>query len=197
LHENFLHMLPTLGAINSKPNECKKSTKWQNKNHFPCSAFRMDFVAFKILCITYYFIKCIIWTFPNIDVCMTYPWKKIEIKCIVKTFFLIHLNWKLRLRQGLRLFKRTQRTSILYLIYSWIFFIRLIWHHFSYCHTPNHYNHVIPKPSHFLFKTLAYIDNGDLPFQQHLLVVCEPLPNPIWTCLNPFKQLVANHFQHL
>jgi len=42
-------MLPTLGAINSKPNEYKKSTKWQKKNHFPCSAFRMDFVAFKIL----------------------------------------------------------------------------------------------------------------------------------------------------
>jgi len=31
LHENFLHMLSTLGATNSNPSEYKKSTKWPKK----------------------------------------------------------------------------------------------------------------------------------------------------------------------
>jgi hypothetical protein len=31
LHENFLHIFPTLGAKNSKPIEEKKSTKWGKK----------------------------------------------------------------------------------------------------------------------------------------------------------------------
>jgi hypothetical protein len=48
-NENFMHILPTLGATNFKPSEYKKSTKWKKRNHFPCCPFRMDFVAFKIL----------------------------------------------------------------------------------------------------------------------------------------------------
>jgi hypothetical protein len=31
LHNYFFHMLPTLGATNSKPSEYKKSTKWPPK----------------------------------------------------------------------------------------------------------------------------------------------------------------------
>ncbi len=42
LHENFLQMLPTLKATNSKPSEYKKSTKWPQKNHFPCNLLKMD-----------------------------------------------------------------------------------------------------------------------------------------------------------
>ncbi len=49
MHENILHMLLTLGAKNSRLSEYKKTTKWPKiKNHFPCSPFRMDYIAFKI-----------------------------------------------------------------------------------------------------------------------------------------------------
>jgi hypothetical protein len=42
-------------ATNSKPNEYNKSTKWQNKNHFPCSPFRMDIIVSKFLyCILFH-----------------------------------------------------------------------------------------------------------------------------------------------
>jgi hypothetical protein len=32
--------------------------------------------------IVYYLIKSIMWTMPNINVCIIYPWKKFEINCI-------------------------------------------------------------------------------------------------------------------
>jgi len=47
LHENFLHILLTVGVANSKANGYKNPTKWKKKNHFPCCPFRMDVVAFK------------------------------------------------------------------------------------------------------------------------------------------------------
>jgi hypothetical protein len=49
----FLHMLPTLGATNLKPN-VQKIPNCKRKNHFPCNLFGMDYVAFKIL------VSCII-----------------------------------------------------------------------------------------------------------------------------------------
>jgi len=42
-------MLLTFRATKSKPNEYKKSTKWQKMSHNPWNLFGMDFVTFKIL----------------------------------------------------------------------------------------------------------------------------------------------------
>jgi hypothetical protein len=80
LHENFLHILLILGVTNFKLSEYKKSTKLKKKKSFSLLPFQNGFCIFQNSYIVYYLIKCIIWTFPNnIYVCITYPWKKIEL----------------------------------------------------------------------------------------------------------------------
>jgi len=46
--KNFLHILPTLGATNFKPSECKKSNGKKGISFF-CCPFKMDSIAFKFL----------------------------------------------------------------------------------------------------------------------------------------------------
>jgi len=92
-----------LSLLNTKnqPNGKKKS--------FSFLPFQNGFYSFQNSYIIYYLIKCIIWTFPNINVCITYPWKKIEINCIVYYVHFNPLRWKLQVRQGFKLLKKTQK----------------------------------------------------------------------------------------
>jgi hypothetical protein len=113
----------------------------EGKNHFPCCPFKMDYVAFKFL--RSYIIKCIIWTFPNIDACITYPWKKIGINALFDTFLLFSLKWKLHLKQGFKLLKRTQNNNNIISNLFLDFFITLTCHHSSYSYILIHYNHEI------------------------------------------------------
>jgi hypothetical protein len=115
----------------------------KNKKSFFFKPFHNGFYNLQNSYILHYFSKCIIWTLPNIDVRITYPWKNLKSIALFNIFLLIHLRWKLQLKQGLKLFKRTQRdinnTSNLFLD----FFIRLTWHHSNYSYIPIHYNHEI------------------------------------------------------
>jgi hypothetical protein len=113
----------------------KKSTKWPKKNSFSLQPFRNGLCSLETF--------CIIWTLPNIDACITYPWIFLKLIALFNTFFFIPLKWKLWLRDGFKLFKRTQKD--IYIVSNLFLdsFIRLRWHHYNYNHTPIHYNHEI------------------------------------------------------
>jgi hypothetical protein len=48
LHENFLHILPTFGAINSKPNEYKNHPNGMKKELFSLLPFQNGFCSLQI-----------------------------------------------------------------------------------------------------------------------------------------------------
>jgi hypothetical protein len=141
LRENFLNILPALGDTNSKPSEYKKINQIVKKmNRFPCLSSKWIY-NLQNSYIVYYSIKCIIWTLPNI--CMQYlSMKKLKSITLFNTFLLIPLKWKLQLKQGLKLFKMTQK-DIHILSNLFLHFIKLTWHHYNYNHTSIHYNHEI------------------------------------------------------
>ncbi len=60
LHENFLHILPTLGATNSKLSEYKTFNQMEKKKSFSLLPFQNEFCTLQKLYIIYYLIKCII-----------------------------------------------------------------------------------------------------------------------------------------
>ncbi len=60
LHENFMHILPTFWATNSKPNEYKKSTKWEIKGIILLVALLEWICSLQNSYILHYLIKCII-----------------------------------------------------------------------------------------------------------------------------------------
>jgi hypothetical protein len=79
----------------------------------------------------------------NIDVCITYPWKKLKSTALFITFLLIILRWKLQLRQGFKLVKKTQKDIYIISNLFLIFFNRLTWHHSNYYHILIPCNHEI------------------------------------------------------
>ncbi len=58
--------------------------------------FQNGFCSLQISFFLYYLIKWIIWTFPNINVCITYTWKKLKKIALFNTFLFIPLRWKLQ-----------------------------------------------------------------------------------------------------
>jgi hypothetical protein len=69
----------------------------------------MDFNNLQNSYIVYYLINYIIWTLPNIDVCIIYPWKKIEVNCIGSYILFYSFKMKIVVKKGLKLLKRTQK----------------------------------------------------------------------------------------
>jgi hypothetical protein len=69
--------------------------------------------------------------------------RKLKSIALFNTFILIPLRRKLQLKQGFKLFKRTQKDVNIISNLFLDFFIRLTWHHSSYSHIPIHYNHEI------------------------------------------------------
>jgi hypothetical protein len=69
--------------------------------------------------------------------------RKLKSIALFNIFLLIPLRWELQLRQGLKLFKKTQKD--IYIISNLFidFFNKLAWHHISYSHMPIPYNHEI------------------------------------------------------
>jgi hypothetical protein len=61
----------------------KNQPNGKKKESFSLLPFQYGFCNLEILYIIYYLIKCILWTLPNIDVCITYLGKKIELNYIV------------------------------------------------------------------------------------------------------------------
>jgi hypothetical protein len=77
-HTFCQHLGPQILSLMNIKNQMEKK-----KKSFSLLPFQNGFYNFQKNYIVYYLIKCIIWTLPNIDVCITYLWKKIEINCIV------------------------------------------------------------------------------------------------------------------
>jgi hypothetical protein len=100
------------------------------KESFSLLSFQNGFYNLQKNYVIYYLIKCIIWTFPNIDVCITYPWKKIEVNCIFKYIPFDSFKMKIIIQ--------TRIQNDIYIISNLVldFLIKLTWHHFSYNHTP-------------------------------------------------------------
>jgi len=75
----FCHLGPQIiNLVNTKKNQMGKK-----KESFSLLPFQNGFYSLQIFYIIYYLIKYIIWTLSNIDVCITYPWKKNEVNCII------------------------------------------------------------------------------------------------------------------
>ncbi len=62
----------------------KNKPNYKKKESFCLLPFQNGFCNLQEIYILYYLIKCIIWTLQNIDVCITYPRKKIEFNCIIQ-----------------------------------------------------------------------------------------------------------------
>jgi len=66
--------------------------------------------------------------------------KKIEINALFDTFFFFSVKWKLQLKQGFKLLKRTQKNNNIISNLFLGIFITLTWYDSSYSHIPIHYN---------------------------------------------------------
>jgi hypothetical protein len=60
----------------------KNQSNGEKKESFSLLPFQNGFCSLQNFYIICYLIKCIIWTMPNIDLCITYLWKKTEINYI-------------------------------------------------------------------------------------------------------------------